>query len=557
MRKHYSRVCAVMLGTIERVGSVAVSVVLGERRQGRASLVLSPLLKSIALPCPQERAGRSMSKFFRQLPFLLSLFTLLGLSSCQQDHLEAPTLSVNLDRELLISGSGEEVTLPITTNQSAWKAITSASWLKLREAGNILIIEALANPQVQERLASILIVAGGKELQVGVKQLVDKSNAITLDPNEIHAPRGAQEYRVRVKASSDQWTVTKEPADASWVTLLPRPRYGELIVNLDENKGKGARVCSLKIQAGNASTTLVITQDGMPHFFLPYMVWESNLEEAEAFEEQRNSRITMRPREADPIQGIRAVSYFQFSTVSSAFQQVRYEYVNLGTRFLYKATLVAQDLSAINKAELLDFLAKEQYTKRTDIKSTETSQFFVNEQKKVHLQYSTDDAAKEAYLIFTPIVEQSGSYQVPEALPLGFPFVAGGTKAQVEQWESEMKGEKSNDLTQALGMLAYFAHAPYFTRYYLFKEDNPNLLDAVNFTLDPKYQGMYKYGGLHFMGREFDALIKSSGFVYHSYDQRRGAHFYINETKNLRLAVNMIRMANLELTRCQVTIYKP
>lgn len=511
------------------------------------------MVKCYSRACNERAVGLRLS-LGRHL--LLALSVLVALSSCRKDRLDPPTLSVSLEQELLLSGAGEEVTLPITTNQSSWKALTSASWLKLREAGNMLIVEAEANPQVQERMTSILVVAGAREIQVPVKQMIDKANAISLTPSVIQAPRGSQEYRIQVKTSSDRWTVRYETVETDWVTLLPRPRYGELMVALEENKSKATRTCRLIIEDGAASTMLTIEQAGIPHFFLPYMVWESNLEDAEAFEEQRHSRITMRPREADPIQGVRAVPYFQFSTVSSAFQQVRYEYINLGTRFLYKATLVAQDLSAIDSSELAKYLASEQYTKRTDITSSESNQFFVNEQRRIHLQYSIDEASKEAYLIFTPMVEQSGRYVVPEILPLGFPIGPASTKAQVEQWEAEQKGEKGEDLSQALGMLAYFAHPPYFTRYYLFTEVDPNRLDAVNFTLDPKYQGMYKYGGLYFMGREFDALIKSAGFVYQAYDQRRGAHFYIHEGRNLRLAVGIARMADLELTRCQITVLK-
>lgn len=481
----------------------------------------------------------------------------LLLTSCQSEALEAPMLSVEPNAEVILSVMGESKQIVVHTNQSSWSAMSSSSWLKLRQAGNNLIVEAERNPAIEERMAQIVIVAGSKQVQLDVRQQVDKQSAIVLDPSdELTTDRLAKEYRVLVRTSSDKWRVRQVEPESSWLSVLARPRYGEIILSFEENKTRATRTARLVVEDGDASSELVVHQQGIPHFFLPYLAWESDLDEAETFEVQRNSRITLRPRAGDPVQGIRAVPYFQFSTISSAFQQVRYEYLNMGTRFLYKATLVAQDLAVTKGNELTDFLAQEGYTLRNDLKSGEQSKFYINETKKIHLQYTIDNDAREAYLIFTPLVEQTQAYEVPMQLPLGFPIKKSSTKAEVEAWEAQMKGERADGISQALGLPAYFALDPHFLRYYLYRENDENALQAVFLTLDPKYQGLYRYGGLLFMGREFDKLIKDEGFVYDSYDQRGGVHFYTHEQRNLRLAVSLMRIADLELTRVQVTLLK-
>ncbi|MDO4692752.1 MAG: BACON domain-containing carbohydrate-binding protein [Porphyromonadaceae bacterium] len=481
----------------------------------------------------------------------------LSLSSCQSETLDAPVLSVSPSTELQIPATGEGTYVEITTNQRSWSAVSSVAWLELRQAGNNLIVEAEPNTTIDERKANIVIVAGSKQVQLSLTQLVDKAGAIRLEPSDgLIADRLSKEYRILVKSSSNQWRVRLEGNDVTWLQVLPRPRYGEIILTLDENKTRAIRSTRLIVEDGEVSGTLEVRQQGIPHFFLPYLVWESELDETEAYEVLRHSRITLRPRPADPVQGVRAVPYYQFSTISSAFQQVRYEYLNMGSRFLYKATLVAQDLSVTKGTELTDFLQQEGYTLRTDLKSNESSKFYINSSKKIHLQYTIDSEAKEAYLIFTPIVEQSANYAVPSELPLGFPIKPGSTKAEVEAWEKQMNSEPASGITQALGLPAYFALDPYYLRYYLYQENDANALHSTFITLDPKYQGLFRYGGLLFVGREFDTLIKGQGFVYDAYDQRGGIHYYTHAQRKLRLAVGLMRMANLELTRIQVTPIK-
>lgn len=481
----------------------------------------------------------------------------IGLFACKNDTLDNPTLSVSPNEELVLPSNEAQATLSISTNQARWSAVSSSPWLKLRQAGNNLIVEAENNPLTEERLAQIVVVSGNKQQQITVRQQIDRLHAIALEPTgELSVDRLSQEYRIVVKTSSNQWRASVIGGADSWLEVLARPRYGEIILSFKENKTRATRSAQLIVQDGEVRSELLIHQQGIPHFFLPYLAWESDLEDAEAFEQARNSRLTLRPRTADPVQGVRAIPYFQFSTISSAFQQVRYEYLNMSPRFLYKATLVAQDLNVTKGTDLTDFLQQEGYVLRSDLQSNEDNKFYLNEPKKIALQYTMDKSAREAYLIFTPLVEQTEAYAVPDKLPLGFPLQKGSTKSEVETWEKQMKSEVAEGISQALGLPSFFALDPHFLRYYLYQENDANLLQATFFTLDPKYQGLYRYGGLFFMGREFDALIKSEGFVYDSYDQRGGIHYYTHEQRNLRLAISLMRIANLELTRGQVTLLK-
>lgn len=483
--------------------------------------------------------------------FLCIMATSLG--SCVQDVMDEPTLSVSHEGDLLIPSEGKEVIIPILTNQPNWQSISNADWLTLRSAGNNLLVDVKPNTSVVERIARIVVVAGAKSVDISVLQSSEAVPTIELDPLSLDAKRSAGEYRVSVRSNTDDWTIDK-PAEADWVRLFARPRYGEVVIYLDENKSSTTRSCKLTLRNGNTMKTFEVRQEGYPYFFLPYMVWGSNLRDAEAFEEDRFSRMTSRPRQANPLTGIREIPDFGFSTVSSAFQQVRYEYLNLGTSFLYKSTLIASDKRVLEGADFKRFLADEHYVSKEGITSTESVSYYENKEKKINLQVSTPKDSKEAYLIFTPIVEQDKAYSMPESLPLGYPISRGSMREDVERWEKDNGGELSDAISEVLGQPFYFAPRPYYSRQYLFDADSNKKLDTVFFTLDPEYRGMYRYGGLTFVTREFDAIIRAAGFKYHSYDMRRGVYFYHNEDKGLRLAVILMRMGGMELTRCQINL---
>lgn len=491
------------------------------------------------------------------LPILYALMCIAtaSLTSCVKDVMDEPTLSVSHQGDLLIPSEGKEVVVPILTNQTNWQSICNAEWITLRAAGNNLLIDVKPNPTLSERAAEVLVVAGDKSIQLSVLQSPESVLTVDVEPTVLDAKRGAGEHRIAVRSNTDTWTVDK-PADVEWVRLFPRPRYGEIVVYLDENKGNATRTCQLTLRNGSTVKTFDIRQEGYPHFFLPYLVWGSNLRDAEAFEVERHSRITSRPRQANPLAGEREVPDFGFSTVSSAFQQVKYEYVNLGTSFLYKATLIASDSSVVRGNDFKKFLADEHYVTKQGLTSTDLISYYENVEKKINLQVTFFKDAKEAHLIFTPIVEQDKDYALPESLPMGFPIAERVTREQVEAWEKENGGELSSRISEVLGQPFFFAPEPYYSRQYLYDAVTNKILDTSFVALAPQYKGMYKFGGLTFVTREMQAIIADVGFKCHSHDMRRGAYFYHNEAKNLRLVVSIVSMGGMELTRCQFTVLK-
>ena len=491
------------------------------------------------------------------LPILYALLCIAttSLTSCVKDVMDEPTLSVSHSGDLLIPSEGKEVIVPILTNQANWQSICNAEWITLRVAGNNLLIDVKPNPTITERVAEIVVVAGDKSAQLSVLQSPESVLTVDVEPKALDARRTAGEYRVSVRSNTDTWTVEK-PADIEWVRLFPRPRYGEIVIYLDENRGNTTRTCRLTMRNGSTVKTFDIRQEGYPHFFLPYLAWGSNLPEAEAFEVARHSRITSRPRPANPLAGTREVPDFGFSTVSSAFQQVKYEYVNLGTTFLYKATLIAADSSVVKGPDFKKFLTDEHYVPKQGLTSTDFISYYENVEKKINLQITFFTDAKEAHLIFTPIVEQDKAYALPESLPMGFPLSDKSTKRAVEAWEKQNGGELSSSISEVLGQPFFFAPEPYYSRQYSYDAVTNTILETSFVSLSPQYKGMYRYGGLTFVTREMTSIIEAAGFKYHSHDIRRGAYFYHNEAKNLRLAVSILTMGGMELTRCQFTVLK-
>ncbi|SPY35219.1 Bacteroidetes-Associated Carbohydrate-binding Often N-terminal [Porphyromonas cangingivalis] len=496
-----------------------------------------------------------MKKLLPIILYALLCMVVVSLTSCVKDVMDEPTLSVSHSGDVRIPSEGKEVVIPLLTNQTNWQSICNAEWITLRAAGNTLLIEAAPNPTIVERIAEVLVIAGNKSVQLSVVQSPSSAGLVEVDPGALEAKRTAGEYRIAVRGNTDTWTVEK-PSDVDWVKVFARPRYGEVVLYLDENKSNATRTCRLTIHNGGTVKAFEIHQEGYPHYFLPYMVWGSDFRDAEAFEIARHSRVTSRPRPANPLASQREIPDFGFSTVSSAFQQVRYEYLNLGTTFLYKATLIAADSTVVRGVDFKKFLADERYVPNTSLTSTDLISYYEHPEKGINLQVTLFKDSKEAQLIFTPIVEQDKAYTLPERLPMGFPITEAATKDEVEAWETKNGGELSAKITEALGVPFYFAPEPYYSRQYMYDAVTNKILDTSVVTLAPEYKGMYRYGGLTFITKEMGAIITAAGFKYHSHDMRRGAYFYHNEAENLRLAVSILRMGGMELTRCQFNVLK-
>lgn len=492
-----------------------------------------------------------MRKIF--LLYLMICVCFGALHSCSsEDVITDAVLSVSPSDELNAPMEGNEFVVKIETNHSRWTSICNAEWVKLRTSGNNLFIEVEANETDQERATQVIVSAGSKRSQINVYQNANHQVLLEPEQTQFNVNRKEKRYHLPVKSNYTDWTV-EVPKDVNWLSVLARPRYGELIIDVKGNGRSTSRSCNLTLKRGEISVILTINQEGLPLFFIPYMNWGSNIDEVINLETLRDNTLTGRPNQGDPAQGIAAVPDFTFSTLSAAFPLVKYECMNFTGQFLYKTTLVAKDASVVEEAGFLKFLKEEGYgIKKEQGRLPEGVVLYENVSKSINMDLIVNKKENTALLIFYPQKEQTEKVMISENFNLGFPVQTGKTIDDVKKWENSNKGEYGEELTEALGgRLFYYAPNPHFARIYTFDEVYGVELKSMTLLLESKEKYLYSFGAIKYISKEFDKTIRNLGFDFLYYDTARNLYFY--ESEKATLEIGDIVMSRNMYIRCKLT----
>lgn len=204
------------------------------------------------------------------IPFLLffagiNIFT----TSCSKDNNDGPTVpagavNVTVSPATLTSGP-DGGTLELTVKADAdWAIKGDADWITIRPSGGLKDTETTvkitlkANDTMDERVASIDIISGGKTvMSVPLTQGYDmKASASTAA-----VVMGGQESTCTLTVTANgEWTLNTE---ASWLTLSPaKGGKGDTTVELkaSENTQDDSRTAQVVLTCGEKTTGIKVTQ---------------------------------------------------------------------------------------------------------------------------------------------------------------------------------------------------------------------------------------------------------------------------------------------------------
>lgn len=484
---------------------------------------------------------------------IVSLLGLLGLvASCQKDKLEDPILKLSSESEIKVEHGATELTIGVETNQAEWLAVSNRDWLVAQPAGNNLLLNVKANSALSSREGTIVITAGGLTRSIHFEQA--GQNTFNLDlgggAQQISIEQEGGEMRLVIKLREDSWSASTSD---SWLEVFARPNVGELVLRADANETTKTRIGHIEIVAGKATVSIEVRQKGVLHFLLPYSLWGKDFADIETLESERGSRLSGIPLpNANP-----AVPYYSFSSPSSAFGTITYEFMDFETDTLYATTLLSEDPDLVYSEDFLAFLVEEGYTRVSPADKTSGLIQYRNTEQKINLYIytQTTNNVKHGIVYLYPIHEQPRPQATLDDFSAGMIDFGKGKEDAIREWEAKHDGQFDESFSSP-GLLFFFVPDPYYARGYFVNAETGVYDETLHFFGDYTL-GAYLYGKISYPTKEWNALMESKGFVYAYFNPINRSHVYSNDKDGLNASMNAFRLGPRTLLRVNVWAKAP
>ena len=462
---------------------------------------------------------------------ILMLLSVLFVASCSDDNdYVEPTLEVSTTQVTLTSGSMDQ-TIAITTNQTKWIATSPAEgeWLMLEQQGSNLVVRAMENLVVEERVSYIFISAGGAAEKVMVKQSA-ADIVLEASPGEINVPNTGGQYFIDITSNSANWTIEKETA-ADWVIVkqFKGADIAELTVHPNET-GEG-RTLKLYAKSGSKLEEVVINQaGGASGFILPLLEAAPTQIEILAHE-QANGSFLLSYSGPMPSWGYYDEAY-EFAVNSPMFYSTTYDIADYRNGMITEVNMWSEKNAAmILSDEYIEFLEANGFA----IEQTAAGFTGYNSEKQFSVTALTDVDADLGRVIFTPVVEQDKDYPTFESFPFDraewLNNSAWTSAAIVAQEESDGGTILSQD-AEMIDVLVAEEFRPLYERLFFMENDLATEFLAV---WDDANLGAWSPdgGNTWMLTNEFEALLEGAGFVF--YMENQGNLFYYLAEKELMI----------------------
>lgn len=475
---------------------------------------------------------------------------LLGVSSCQKDDdMMVASLSHNAGEELTLGSEASETEVLVTTNQPDWNYASTADWLHVEKLTDRLIISAEENVGAEERNSRIILTAGGILETLKVTQ-AGKGIVFSLEETELKFPYWGQEVTLHVASNASGWNVGS--ISESWVTVVADDKMERLTIKVEDNTGADPRTAELVLVTddGGLQKSITISQEGKSEYFLPFFEWGANINVVQAKEEQRGHRLIHVPSDGSSAAGLTgSTPYYEFETKSSVFPLIRYETMDYGPNFLYKATVVVESQEVFRSDAFKAFMHANGFKSYSGYRMSSGDRvMYKNEDNSVHaLAYVKNNKTE---LIFMPNPKQPSPAKTLDRIYFLNDGLTLDRSTLKEVVDSEnAKGFATDTLWNAelsaqmgIPMRVFHDASPMYARwYYFWTSETANEEDAVlseaRFVFDRLDYGIYQFGNLVLLTDEFKALVKEYGFEAQDalMDPTSFQYFFDNKEKNVRL----------------------
>lgn len=433
---------------------------------------------------------------------------LLLLGACNSNLDEALFLELSENSTVEFAAEGGQKNITVKTNYTKWVPTSNAEWLKVNQVADGFTLSADAN-MGKERKAEVVIFAGGETKRMAVEQ-VARTTKLLVSQDKVEVDQFEHKVDIVVKSAFGEWSV--EEGLPEWITVGISPKDNTLALTIKENTDKAARSHKLFIKTKDEVKEIKVTQAGIMHLILPYLIPDSSAEDVRQFEEGRKSVL-------QDDAGHKYGTSDTYVTKSSAFRSIKYSFDD--SKEVSYITMMADNVTTTTSDEFLKLLTDNGFVLAGN---NGVELVYVKETKKGSASYDIvanigySKALPDLYqkVLFRFVPGQKNPHPTFDKLPLGIGKM-DVTMDGVAAWESTHGGTMSKDKSyvnnEGLSDLFYdvFDHI-YITRRYVFSKEG-QLLNMHLFFYDVNKLFYATPDGNYYLTKEFKKLLKESGFT--------------------------------------------
>ena len=484
--------------------------------------------------------------------YLLGCLALLFLlPACKTaEEVEEATLEIST-KTLAFAKDGGEQTVTISTNKESYMAFsTQEAWLSVEQQGETLKVKATANDQGRDRVASVIVSAGGLQQRIAVKQ---SAADVLLELDEAAVSFAAMGGEKKIAYSSNGTKAKIELATpVDWLTI-DKVTATSFVLKAKESTDKHRRQVKVVLTAGTTIREIEVSQEGTQQYVLPLLKMPVSLGEVLSYERGRGHYMVKSP------DGLLNKDTYRFLTQSKGMPFVEYVFSDEQAQGYKKATTVCRDVTMVkDNADFEDFMREQGFEKAN---TAQDGSYITYHSKTIPLEVRLTIQKDGVVITVLYLPVQTEKYPTFTELPLKdqIPFlgsrelkIEGKKRNDVHEAEKKWGGVLDNAVSK--GALELYKVDDSFSRLYFFvvaSEKEPVIpKDDPYIDVCEEIQGLYTnvnlalwqdpLGSMH-PTIEFLKLVISNDYSYLG-TAKSGAQLFLNEKEERGLAVKVLQL---------------
>ena len=473
------------------------------------------------------------------------------LPACKTaEEVEEATLELST-KTLAFAKDGGEQTVTVSTNKESYMAFsTQEAWLSVEQQGGTLKVKATANEQGRDRVASVIVSAGGLQQRIAVKQ---SAADVLLELDEAAVSFAVTGGEKKIAYSSNGTKAKIELATpVDWLTI-DKVTATSFVLKAKESTDKHRRQVKVVLTAGTTIREIEVSQEGTQQYVLPLLKMPVSLGEVLSYERGRGHYMVKSP------DGLLNKDTYRFLTQSKGMPYVEYVFSDGQAQGYKKATTVCRDVTMVkDNADFEDFMREQGFEKAN---TAQDGSYITYHSKTIPLEVRLTIQKDGVVITVLYLPIQTEKYPTFTELPLKdqIPFlgsrdlqIMGKKREDVHEAEKKWGGQLDNAVSK--GALELYKVDDSFSRLYFFivASDKDPVIPKDDPYIDvcEEIQGLYTnvnlalwqdpLGSMH-PTIEFLKLVISNDYSYLG-TAKSGAQLFLNEKEERGLAVKVLQL---------------
>lgn len=481
------------------------------------------------------------------------LALLFLLPACKTtEEVEEATLELST-KTLAFAKDGGEQTVTVSTNKENYMAFsTQEAWLSVEQQGETLKVKAAANDQGRDRVASVIVNAGGLQQRIAVKQ---SAADVLLELDEAAVSFAVTGGEKKVAYSSNGTKAKVELASpVDWLTI-DKVTANSFVLRATKSADKHRRQVKVILTSGATIREIEVTQEGTLQYILPILKMPVSLGEVLSYERGRGHYMLKSP------DGFQNTDTYRFLTQSKEMPFIEYVFDNELSKGYKRATTVCLDIDMIKgNADFETFMREQSFEKAaTTQDGSEIIYYSKTIPLEVRLEIKSDGVSITA--TYRPI--QLEEYPTFTEFPLKdqTPFLGNrnlkimGKKRddvhKAEQtWGGQLDASVSDEIYEQYKVTDNYSRAYFFV---VASEKEP-VIPATDpyIGVCEEVKGIYgdlnlalwqdPFGTTH-PTNEFMTYLNQEGFTFFA-ALKSGSYAFVNEAKEQALVIKLMYFNN-------------